>query len=444
MATVQLINSLQRAELFPHKINEFRVIETHISWVLLTGEYAYKIKKPLDLGFLDFTSLEKRKFFCEEELRLNSVLAPQIYSQVIPIYGSESSPSLTPQGNIIEYAIKMHEFSQDNMFDKLLANNQLTEKLISGVADELASFHEKIATAGDDSLYGTVEQVNEPVLQNFEQMQTMLTDKIVLENLHQVEQWTIAEYNKIKNHLAQRKKNKFIRECHSDVHLGNITLIENKPVIFDCVEFNPAIRWTDTMADVGFMVMDLYDKQRGELANIFLNHYLEQSHDYAGLAVLPYYIVYRAMVRAKISLMRLQQPNVTEIEKQKTLANYESCMTVATRFSHNNQTNIIITHGYSGSGKSSAAYELVKQYGYIQLRSDVVRKHLCGLDADSQTQSALYSGIYAPEVSAKTRTELFQITEMCLDAGYSVIVDATFNLQSDRKLYINLAKQKKI
>jgi len=442
MATEKLIQTLQNPDLYPHAVDGFSTLQTHISWVILTGQYVYKIKKPVDLVFLNFTELEQRKGFCEAELRLNKRLAPDTYLDVLPIYGSEDNPSFEPNGEVIEYAIKMLEFPQENRFDNLLTAGKLTEDLIDQVANQLAEFHQKIPVVAADSDLGTSTQVHEPVVQNFDQTKPMLTDDKQLQTLAELKVWAEDEYERIKPYLNERKTQNHIRECHGDVHLGNITLIDNKPVIFDCIEFNEPFRWTDVMADVGFMLMDLYDKKCDVFAHSFLNSYLQTSDDYHGLFILPYYIAYRAMVRAKVSLFRLGPPDVSGEEQAQIRAQYQSCIDVANHCRVRPKAKLILTRGLSGSGKSTIAHALMEKLGCIHLRSDIERKKLVGLEAQAQTESPLYQGIYSPELTKKTYQQLLTHADTCLQAGYSALVDATFLTQQERDDFAKLAQQR--
>lgn len=439
MSSELLIKNLQNAALFNHNTQYFKVIETHISWVILTGEYVYKIKKPMNFGFLDFSTLEQRKQFCTKELELNQKLAPELYLDVLAITGTETNPEFNGKGAPIEYAIKMREFPQSSLFDALLKINALHSMHIIDLAHELANFHEKTDTDTPD-FFGTPEQIFEPVVQNFEQIREMLKDKKDLSELEKVETWSYAEHKKLTPVFNHRKLHGFIRACHGDVHLGNITLYHDKPMIFDCIEFNESFRWTDTMADLGFLLMDLYEKNQPRFANILLNTYMLHTGDYAGLQVLPYYQVYRAVVRAKISLFEyVQQTDATEAEKR--LQKYRKFITLAQSFINKDKPYLLLTHGMSGSGKSTLAKLLVEKLGLVQLRSDVERKRMAGIPINESSHSGLYTDLYSEQQTQKTYQLLLELTKLSLNSGYSTIVDATFQTEQQRKLFIDYAKQ---
>lgn len=417
------------------------MLETHISWVILTGSYAYKIKKPVDFGFLDYSSLEKRKSFCELELQLNQTMASNIYLEVVAIRGDTAHPTFSGSGPIIEYALKMREFPQQNLFNQLLEDNKLTLSHIDQLAQILADFHAKTDHKSPDNL-GTPEQVHELVIQNFEQMLPLVTTDAERNKLRELQAAAQQQWQHWYKVFEERKQHGAIRACHGDVHLGNIVLLDDKPVIFDCIEFNEALRWTDVMADVAFLLMDLHDHQQYQFANHLLNRYLEITGDYIGLAILPYYLAYRAMVRAKVNLFQLVHSTNVDATTQQTLTSaYQRFMQLAESYAKPQATFLLLTHGLSASGKSSIARAVVEKFGVIQIRSDVERKRLMGLPLDAKTHSAVNQNLYAKEINEKTYRRLAQLSELILQTGYPVIVDATFLLHSQREIFIKLTTQ---
>lgn len=435
----KLIQSLQNPVLFPHKVTYFKVIETHISWVLLTGEYAYKIKKPLNLGFLDFSSLEKRHHFCLEEIRLNSRLAPGIYLEVVAIGGTEQQPTVdVSAGTICEYAVKMRQFEPDNTFDQLLARNKLRVEHMQQIAQIIATFHSKIARAANNTEYGSAETLNLPVQENFSQIQ-QLNDIDKSEVLQKLKCWSEQQFVMLLPLFKQRKQSDFIRECHGDLHLGDIALIAGQVVPFDGIEFNPKLYWIDVMSEIAFLVMDLQDKQRNDLAFQFLNEYLQYSGDYEGLQLLRFYLVYRAMVRAKVNAIRASQ-NICAEEKQQAIVSYHGYLHLANAYTQYSSPMLIIMHGVSGSGKSWLAEKIINQYQAIRVRSDVERKRLHQLSPMQKSASGLGANIYTPASSNITYQHLLQLATGVLKAGYNVIVDATFLQQQQRKLFFQQAE----
>lgn len=442
MSTNTLIQNLQNPALYDHPITNFKVIETHISWVILTGEFAYKIKKPVDFGFLDFSTLEKRKFYCQEELRLNQTIAPHIYLDVLTIHGSEENPNLGNDGPVIEYMLKMREFSQDLLFNQLLAKELLTRDHISQLAKKLGEIHLQ-ANRNAPAALGTAEQVHEPVVQNFDQCEPFLTLPTDLAQLKQLRNWANEQYDLLVPILRERKELGFIRECHGDLHLGNIALLNGQATPFDCIEFNEPFRWTDVMADVAFLLMDLEDKGRYDFAHCALNQYLAITGDYRGLFVLRYYHAYRAMVRAKIALFSMPTVN-NEQERDQLLQPYRRYATLAEQDTHAPTPFLFIMHGLSGSGKSTVAQKIVEQIGAIQIRSDIERKRLAGLPAHARSNSSVNDELYSVEKNTSTYAHLADLAQNIIKAGYNVIVDATFLLESERQQFQELATQLKV
>ena len=436
----KLINALKNNVIYDYPVNDVTVLETHISYVILTGTYAYKIKKPLNLEFLDFSSLEKRLFHCQEEIRLNKRIASNLYLGIVNIVGSVDSPSLTDTDNeqIIEHAIKMHEFPQHAIFTNLLKNNQLTQPIMSQTATVLANLHAVAARGLANNPYGTFEQVHEPVVQNFDQINTLLKNKPETGDIQQLARWADLEHQRLQAVFQQRKENGFIRECHGDIHLGNIVLIDEKPVIFDCLEFNESLRWTDTMADLGFLAMDLEDKKHTALSNQLVAEYMINTGDYHGLAVLNYYKAYRAMVRAKIAMFRYTQEK-SERAKDSCWQQFQDNIHLAMHYRQTKTPTLLITYGLTASGKSTLASAICHQHAAIQISSDVERKRLAGIDLTAQHHSALFEGIYAPDMTDRVYQHMLNLANIVINAGYPVIIDATFTQKKHRTLFANLA-----
>ncbi|MEE9397417.1 MAG: AAA family ATPase [Methylococcales bacterium] len=433
-----LIQSLQNPSLYPHDIEYIRVIETHISWVLLTGHYAYKIKKPLDLGFLDFSSLDKRRHYCLEELRLNSRLAPDIYLDVVTINGTEQQPIIDGSGTVIEYAVKMHQFENDQTFDLLLVQNQLTSEYIKQTAKIIATFHSRIERAAADAEFGNADTIMQFVRENFSQI--LLLDGIErMDSLDQLESWSEQQYAELQAFFRQRKQSGFVRECHGDLHLGNIALISGQVVPFDGIEFNPSLYWIDVMSEVAFLVMDLQDKQRYDLAFQFLNEYLQHSGDYDGLKLLRFYLVYRAIVRAKVNAIRANQ-NTSAKEHQQATSSYYSYLKLANRYTQTSTPLMMIMHGVSGSGKSWLSEKIITRCQAIRIRSDVERKRLHNLSPQQKTHLRIAGDLYSQSSSDMTYSHLLQLAVKIITAGYIVIVDATFLQQQQRKLFSQQAE----
>lgn len=446
-----LITALQHRQAYDHPVDNISLRETHISWVFLTGPYAYKLKKPVNFGFLDFSTLEKRKYYCEEEIRLNGRLAPHIYLSVVPICGDTSSPRINGQGPAVEYAVKMNQFDTSQEFDELLARDELTKEHIDETAQVLADFHTGIAISDEQSPFGTSEAIQQPVLENFEQINQLgkdwLTQQELKKPLEQLHQWCINQYHHLESTLQERKKNGFIRECHGDLHLRNIVIYKGRVTPFDGIEFNPNLRWIDVMSELAFLLMDLDDHNRSDLSCRLLNSYLGISGDYAGLSVLRFYQVYRAMVRAKVAgLQLLQSANNSESKNDSLIQEIGNYIKLAFQYTQTTTPKLIISHGLSGSGKTTLSgllleQELPGQDEIIRLRSDVERKRLFGISETTRDKSGINKGIYTREASQQTYESLLQLTGNIIKAGFSVIVDAAFLKEDQRQPFYDFAKE---
>lgn len=442
-ASPPLIAALHDCACYPHPVTRIDVLETHISWVILTGEYAYKIKKPVNLGFLDFSSLEARRRYCEEELRLNRRLAPSVYGAVVPITGHVEHPLVCGDGTAIEYAVKMREFPQSALAGNLLSSGMLRGTHIDALALRIAAFHENTSVIAHGSPYGTPEAVIAPARENFAQLARLMPraeDQILIGELRT---WTDHEYNNNRALLATRHTEGCVRECHGDLHLGNIVMLDGALTPFDCIEFSPALRWIDVMSEIAFLIMDLMDCGRTDFAIRFLNAYLEAGgglDSYSGIGVLRFYLVYRSLVRAKVHALRAAQDGITAVERERLLAASHGYIRLAQRCEQRRQPAIILMHGLSGSGKSVLAQSLAEDVSAICLRSDVERKRLGGLAPLSRSGSTLASGIYAADLTEATYHRLLDLARTISNAGYAVIVDATFLKQGQRNLFRREAK----
>ncbi|RPI45603.1 MAG: aminoglycoside phosphotransferase [Betaproteobacteria bacterium] len=425
-----LIQALLDPRCYPHPVAEVRLLETHISWLLLTGAYAYKIKKPVCLEFVDFQTLELRHHYCLEELRLNRRYAPQLYLDVVPITGSEAHPSVAGAGEAIEYAVKMREFSQDDLLDRRLSRGSLGPLQIDKLADACARFHATAAIA--PARYGTAAALLAPALANFATIRSLSSDARSRERISELERWTCAEHARNTTVFRARKRAGRIRECHGDLHLGNIALIDGEPTLFDCIEFNESFRWIDVMNEMAFAVMDLTARGRPDYARRLRNRYLEAGGDYAGLAVAPFYLVYRALVRAKVDCIRASQPDIAAPARALQWEDFTERLGLAESFARPGRPFLAITCGLAGSGKTHASQSALERIDAIRIRSDVERKRLCGLEPCAPSGSAMDSGIYSQRMSDRTFARLAKLAKTVIAAGYPVIVDAAF-IRRDRR-----------
>ena len=427
-----LIDALRR-RLQSESGHPVQLVETHISWVLLTEGLAYKLKKPVRLSFVDFSTLALRKHFCEEELRLNRRLAPALYLRVVPICGTVQAPRIDGPGEPIDYAVCMRRFAAGALLsERVLAGSLLPEHLDS-LARRLARFHGEAPLtplSPPTPQCDAAERVMGPVRSVLQQ----LRQHVGAERVGALESWIDAQAKALRDTWSTRRRDGRVRECHGDLHLANVVLIDGEATAFDCVEFDPALRQTDVMADVAFLTMDLKAHGRSDLAFRFLDAYLQCSGDYAGVPVLRFYEVYRALVRALVGCLRARGEDAHAPSDPDYLACAERMASGAC-----NAARLLITHGVSGSGKSTVALQLLAVAGAIRLRSDVERKRLFGMTALERSGERAH--IYAADATTRTFNRLAQCARTALQAGYPVIVDAAFLRHAERDSFRALADE---
>lgn len=426
----RLIAALCDRSLFPHPVSRVEHLETHISHVLLAGSFAYKIKKPVNLGFLDFSDLHSRRHYCEEELRLNRRTAPALYLEVIPICGSENRPVWNGDGPAIEYALKMRRFSQDALLSNVLARGELGSDRIDALAEKIAVFHGEIERANKTTVFGEPWMIEQAARQNLNQLAQLLKSDFAV--LDSARAFTERAHSRLAETFRHRKRDGFVRECHGDLHLNNISLFDGDIALFDCIEFNAELRWIDVMSEVAFVVMDLVARGRDDLGFRLLNAYLERTGDYAGLSVLSYYLAYRALVRAKVEALRDK-----EFETAGTEDRVRRYLLLAQRLAQAGRPAIIITHGLSGSGKTTLTQS--PELKAIRVRSDLERKRLFGLPSSARTGTAIEEGLYSVATNADTYAALERLARAVAEAGFPAIVDAAFLKRAQRSRFQKLA-----
>jgi len=422
---------------YGHAVSQVRLIETHISWVLLTGEFAYKIKKPVDMGFLNFSTLALRHQACTDEVRLNRRLAAEIYLGVVALTGSAVAPRINGQGEVFEYAVQMRQFPPEDTLDKLSESGKLGLEQIDTLAARLAKFHlDECEIASADSPWGDPDAILQPAAENFRILAELSNNPARQQQLARLQSWSIAEYERLTPLMRERKRDGRVRECHGDLHLGNLAWVNGKLIIFDCIEFSPSLRWIDVISEVAFAFMDLLHRRHNQLAFRFLNAWLEASGDYQGMALLRYYAVYRAMVRAKVAALR-------EVQSAGGNEELSECLQLADQLTQVAPLQLWITHGLSGCGKTTLSQSILQQQGMVRLRSDVERKRLAGISASASSASGIATGLYTREANRRTYAKLAKLAEDLLDEGWPVIVDAAFLARWQRDKFRDIAHRRK-
>lgn len=416
-----IVAALLDASRYPHPAKSVRLFETHVSWVLLAGRYAYKIKKAVHPGFLDFRKLEDRKYYCEEEIRLNKRLAPRIYLDVVSIGGDYGNPAIgkTPA---IEYAVRMRRFDSSKTLDRLVDSGKLSPLHVDMLAKRIAAFHQGLSPAGIDSGFGSglIGVANA----SFRELEKHWSG-----DLSPIKRAFESEHRRRLKCFRERLEQGHVKECHGDLHLGNIALVGNEPVPFDGIEFDEALRWIDVANEIAFPVMDLLFRNRHDLAWRLLNAYLEITGDYEGMQVFRFYLACRALVRAMVDAMR----NRKESAGRHLELSAESLSPLP--------PFLIVTHGLPGSGKTTFSQQALELLGAIRLRSDLERKRMAGLKPGEPSNSAIDSGIYAGNFSRAVYSRLLDLARMLLSSGFPVIVDAAFLERSERERFWALARE---
>ena len=432
----RLIAGLMNPAIYPHPCTHVELVETHISWVLLTGLRAYKIKKPVDLGFANFTTLERRRHYCEEELRLNRRTAPDLYLEVVPVTGSAEDPQIGGSGAVIDYAVCMLQFDQHKLLSQLPLN-ELRPDQVDALADHCAEFHGRARVANTTCVFGLPEEIMKPVRENFDALRN--ADESIRTLISTLRAQSELQYSRLRQAFDDRKQNGMVRECHGDLHLGNMFLQNDQVTVFDGIEFSENLRWIDIVNDVAFTVMDFEDRGCHKLANRFLNRWLERTGDYTGLHVLPFYCAYRAVVRAKVDAIRMLQPSLSFSDRRHLANDCRGYLELAQRFTVTRQPALMITMGPSGSGKTTAAQRLIDSTDAVRIRSDVERKRLYGLAPEAHSTPALKARMYSTDATAATYDHLAGLANQVIDAGFPVVVDATFLKHAERERFSRLA-----
>lgn len=439
------LSGLMRPEAYPHPVSAIHLVQTHVSWVLLTGEFAYKIKRPVRYPFLDLTSEAQRAFFCHEELRLNRRFAPALYLGVCDITLRDGQVFIGGPGNVIERCVRMRQFSGERELDRLLANDAVAPEVLYVFGRELAEIHDSLPVATSDQPWGHADGVTKVLLDNvagYEEATQGMRLRTAQDAAKSLREAFAERLKELAPLIEARRAGGRVRECHGDLHSRNIVLQEGKLVAFDCMEFEPAFRWIDVAEEIAFLLADLQARERALHAHAFLTGYLDVSGDYAACRVLDLYRAHRALVRAKVTA--LEMGAVPSSGADDALASmqrqHDAHLRVAMEALSLRKPRLILMSGLSGSGKTWLARQLARELGAVHVRSDVERKRAAGIGELASSGSATGGGLYAPEVTRRMYARLGEIARNVLSGGYSVIVDATFLARAHRTVVIESAR----
>jgi uncharacterized protein len=430
------LTGLLQPRAYPHPVDAVTVVETHISWVLLAGEFAYKIKRPVCFAFIDLRSLERRHYFCCEELRLNRRFAPELYLEVCAITIVDGEARVGGSGEFVEHAVKMRRFPRTEELDNLLAQARIEPEELSTFGRELASIHRCLPVAAPSAAWGEPTVIYSATLRNLEecaQASSVFDATAEVEALRPELQRRLQE---AACWMSDRRTR--VRECHGDLHAANVVRLESRLVAFDCMEFEPAFRWIDVADEIAFLLSDLHAQGYPRHALAFLDGYLAQSGDYQACRLLPVYEAHRALVRAKVTALSLHGSGAAS-PHDAGRSRHRAYLDCARRALASKRPILVLMSGLSGSGKTWLADRLAPALRAVHLRSDVERKRLAGLAEHSRSGAAVGEGIYSRDFSTRVYEHLAAAAQDVLAGGYTAIVDATFSRRGDRDFFRELA-----
>jgi hypothetical protein len=443
MELAGLIEALSQADAYPHPVGDVEVHHTHISVVFLAGAFAYKVKKPVELGFLDFTTLEKRRYFCEEEVRLNRRLAPTVYLGVVPVTCQGERLRVEGPGEPVEWAVKMERLPAEATLEQRLLRGEVTAESVQALARKVAGFHARADGGRHIAAFGRFEVVARNARENFEQAAPLVGTTLSRAVFDRLRSLTEAELDRLRLLIEGRADRGVPRDTHGDLHLDHVYLFPERPppddlVIIDCIEFNERFRYADPVADMAFLVMDLAFHGRRDLARHFAETYFSAAGDGEGWALLPFYTAYRAAVRGKVEGFELSEKEVPQEERAAALqrARAHWLLALGELETPDRRPCLLLVAGLPGTGKSTLAAGLRERAGFQVIRSDVVRKELAGRPPEQASQG---EELYTDDWSDRTYAECLRRAETLLFEGQRVLVDASFRHEKRRATFLNAA-----
>jgi aminoglycoside phosphotransferase family enzyme/predicted kinase len=436
------IKQLLKPSSYPDATQNVEMVQTHISYLFLTDNYVYKIKKPVDYGFLNFTTLDRRRFYCEEEVRLNRRLCPDLYLGVMQIRESEQGISFQGNGKIVDYAVKMRRLPQDRMLAALLRKNAVDESDICRIAVTIAGFHNTAERTNEIDRYGDISVIRQNWDENFRQVADFVGKTLERCDLDLISEWVYGFIAQNPGLFSERVEGGHIRDCDGDIHAENICL-EDKVYIFDCIEFNERFRYIDTAADIAFLLMDFDYHGKKSFSDLFVEEYMSLSGDTGMPEILDFYKIYRAFVRGKVESFRLSDPDMSSDEKRSAVEKAGRHFRLARGYILRKKLapSLVIFSGLMGTGKSTLAAELAFELGLEQVKSDTVRKQIAGIPATERCLANYNEGIYSADYSRKTYQRLLEAAKRALASGSSIVLDASFCKKEDREPFRLLAEK---
>lgn len=439
--TPYILESLQNPTAYPVQTRTVEMIQTHVSWLFLTDTHVFKLKKPVNFGFLDFSTLDLRRFYCYEELRLNRRLCPDIYEQVIELRETDTGAAFTGDGKVIEYAVMMKRLPADRMLDRLVDSGRISVEEMQIIALEICKFHSNAHTSPHISKFGSLEQIQFNWRENFEQAQPFRTSTLPAAVSKTIRTYVETFTDSHRTLFTERVENGYIRECDGDIHLGNICLLNSTAYIFDCIEFNERFRFCDTAADIAFLLMDLDFHRRPDLADAALSTYITASGDSNLAKLITFYKVYCAFVRGKVESLQLLDTGIAQEKRTAAEKRAIRYFRLAQGYCLRSRLppTLLITCGTMGCGKSTLVDQLAFEFGLATFNSDAVRKQLAGLLPGTAVQVLFEDGLYSSKMSQSTYRQLERLADTELASGHSVVIDAGFGNAAERAHFARLA-----
>lgn len=427
-----LIHAMSDPTIYPHRPESIRIIQTHISVVFIAGDLVYKIKKPVDFGFLDFTTLEKRRHFCRQEVLLNSRFSEGIYLGVVPIHQIGSEVNFKGEGEEREAAVLMRRIPEECVFETMLENETVTDTILDRLADRIAFFHSKAETGPEITGFGSVEVVSQNLRENFEQTRRFVGLTLDAQTHKEISELAFQCLRSKQDLFRERMSKGFIRDCHGDLHLDHVVILDGIMLV-DCIEFNDRFRFSDTAADLAFLLMDLDFQGFPSFGNRIARQYSQASRDTGVLDLIGFYKSYRAFVRGKVNSFSLDEEEMSESAKSSARKKAREYFRLAlASLKPSPRPSLIVMAGLSGSGKSYLSSRLGRRLGIEPIRSDVVRKQLMGVPVDQHRLDMYGQGIYTPNATEKTYRLMMERAGRSLRRDESVILDASFIRYQDR------------
>ena len=441
MGTAALREALQDTAVYPDPTSTVEVRETHISLVFLTDHYAYKIKKPVSLGFLDFATLDQRRFYCEQELTLNRRLSAGVYLEVVTLRRDDQHYTFGDHGQVVEYALKMRRLPAGRSLDALLQRDEVTPEMIQAIARRLAVFHADHPLPESSASYGTLEQARADWEENFAQTADAVGRSLSQHTYMAIQQAVTTFTSRHPDWFVQRVQDGRIRDCHGDLRAEHIYFEPGQMQIIDCIEFNQRFRFIDVSSEVAFLAVDLERLGFPAMAHCFVRAYVQDSKDASMYRLLDFYRCYRAYVRGKVTSIRLQASPPPELRSQLE-RRAESYYTLAAHYAERLTCPVLIlTMGLIASGKSTVADGIAAALDLDLFSSDRVRKELAGVAPESSQQAAYGAGLYSATATRHTYDALADLARQALSRGDSVVLDASFAKQAERRRMAMLARE---